>query len=108
MSITITRYNQSVSLDLDFEVFIDGAHIVNIQNGEAITIDVPSGMHEIHLEVDDYKTKKVEFEISDFSELNFICGSKMPEKAGIRSPFSIRRMSHFAYIELDKDMFDKD
>lgn len=101
MGITIKRYDQSVNAELDYRVYVDFQYIIDIRNGETIYLDAPFGAHSIYLEVDDFITKAVEFELYDNEEKYFICGSKMPDKKGIQNPFSVRKMSHFAYIELE-------
>lgn len=100
MGIVVNRYSQSINTEYDFQIYINRQFVVSIRDGESIAIDMSPGKHEIYLIVDDFLTPVVEFDLLN-EELTFTCGSKMPDKAGIRSPFSIRRLSHYAYIELD-------
>ena len=106
MAITIRRLNEYIGAMKDFRVFLDDDLILNIHNGETITLDIPTGVHKIFIEVDEVISRKVKFEISDCENLNFVCGLNKPREGGllIALLFPVRRAMN-SYIELEKDNY---
>lgn len=106
MPITIKRLNEYMGQMLDFKVFLDDELIINIHNDETVTLDIPSGSHKIFLEVNEIISKKVKFEISEYEDLNFVCGFSKPRVGKLLAGLLFATKSGInSYIQLEEDDF---
>lgn len=72
--IVISRTSQYVNSMREYDVYIDKERIDTINNGEKNIIEVSQGNHEIYIQIDWCKSKKLDVNLTEGQELNLKCG----------------------------------
>lgn len=74
--ITISRDSGFADKFRAYQVMLDGKSIGEINDGETESFDVPTGRHELRLEIDWCGSNTVVFDL-DRNDLAFECGSNL-------------------------------
>jgi hypothetical protein len=61
-----------------YKVVIDGTTVGDIRRGETKTFDVPSGQHEIHLEIDWATSRRLALNLSEGDVASLTCSARPP------------------------------
>lgn len=97
--IVISRTSQYVNSMREYNVYIDKERVDTINNGEKNIIEVSQGNHEIYIQIDWCKSKKLNVNLTEGQELNLKCGSNA---TGIKQAFVLVYLflpSKFVYLD---------
>lgn len=106
--VSISRKKTSANILRQFSISIDGSTVGKIKSGQTKQFKIPSGVHNIQVKLDLYKSKELPLEIQPNEMLVLSCGDRSPETFSeaftlnglTKSMNSLFKPSQYLYVEL--------